>query len=484
MRRAPIHKLALLLGVAALAGCSMAPKYATPDLPVPPTWPAGDAYLRQSEAALPSYSYRDVFPDPRLRAVLDQALANNQDVAAAIANIESARAQYRIQRADLFPQIAATGSYRAIKGANVQGGTAVGNGGAGVRETITAQASITNWEIDVFGRIASLTGAARQRYLASEEAARATRLTLVSDVAEAWIAYGLDRSLLQVAQKTAEAARESVRLTQRRLDGGVAPRSDLRQAQIVLETAQADVANQTTLVAQDLNALQLLVGAPVDAANLPASVEDAGSRLREVPAGLDSTVLLRRPDVIQAEYQLRAANAEIGAARAAMFPRITLTGVLGFASDALGSLFDGGNFNWQAGGNASYSIFRAGALRAGVDQSEAQRDAALAAYRKAVQSAFADVADTLARRGTIDEQLRAVRAGRDAAADNQHLAELRYRGGVQSYLEELSARQSLYGAERTLANIQRVRASNLVALYRSLGGDPIADAPGPVAASR
>lgn len=472
MRRAVIAAF----GAMALAGCTMAPKYATPELPVPPSWPAGDAYLKQSEAALPSYSYRDVFADARLRAVLDQALANNQDVAAAIANIEAARAQATIQRAPLFPQVDAAGSYRAIKGTNVQGGNAIGNGGAGVRETLSAQGSITAWELDVFGRIRSLAGAARQRYLASEAAARATRLTLVSDVADAWIVYGLDRSLLQVAQRTVETARESVRLTQRRLDGGVAPRSDLRQAQIVLETAQADAARQTTAVAQDLNALQLLVGAPVDPAMLPSSIEDASAQLREVPAGLDSTILLRRPDVIQAEYQLRAANAEIGAARAALFPRITLTGLLGFASDALGSLFDGGNFLWQGGGNLSYPIFRAGAGRATVDQSEAQRDAALAAYRKAVQSAFADVSDTLARRGTIDEQLRAVRAGRDAAADNQHLAELRYRGGMESYLAELTARQSLYSSERTLANTQRLRASNLVALYRSLGGDAFAEA--------
>jgi multidrug efflux system outer membrane protein len=353
-------------------------------------------------------------------------------------------------------------------------------GGSGVRETFSAQAGVTGWELDLFGRIASLTGAARERYLGSEAAARGVRLTLVSDVAESWIAYGLDSSLLQIAQRTAEAARESVRLTQRRLDGGVAPRSDLRQAQIVLETAQADVASQTTRVAQDLNALQLLVGAPVDPAMLPAGVEDGGARLREVPAGLDSTILLRRPDVIGAEYQLKAANAEIGAARAALFPRITLTGLFGFASDALGSLFDGGSFTWQAGGNASWPIFRAGAGRAAVAQSEAQRDAALAAYRKAVQSAFADVADTLARRGTIDAQLTATRAGRAAAADNLHLAELRYRGGVDSYLGELAARQALYSAERTLANTQRLRASNLVALYRSLGGDPLVDAPGPV----
>ncbi len=476
------RSIAALLALTALTGlsaCSLAPKYVTPNLPVPPSWPAGDAYLKQSEAALPSYSYRDVFADPRLRTVLDQALANNQDVALAIANIQASRAQYRIQRAELFPQLDATGSYRRAKGATVQGGTTVGSG-SGVRDTFSTQLSVTGWELDIFGRIASLTGAARDRYLASEAAARATRLTLVSDVAEAWIAYGLDSSLLQIAQRTADAARESTRLTQRRLDGGVAPRSDLRQAQIVLETAQADVASQTTQVAQDLNALQLLAGGPIDPANLPATVEDAGAQLREVPAGLNSEILLRRPDVIEAEYQLRASNAEIGAARAALFPQISLTGLLGFASSALGSLFDSGNFIWQGGGNASYSIFRAGAGRATIAQSEAQRDAALATYRKAIQSAFADVSDTLARRGTIDEQLRATRAGREASADNLNLAQLRYRGGVDSYLQELTARQSLYNAERTLANTQRERASNLVALYRSLGGDPLTDAPAAV----
>lgn len=473
-----MRRFTLLSCVAVLSACTLAPKYVTPASPVPPSWPAGDAYLKQSEAALPSYSYREVFADPRLRAVLDQALANNEDVKAAFANIESARAQYRIQRAELFPQLDATASYRRSKGATVTNGNTVSSG-SGERDSFSAQGTVASWELDIFGRIRSLTGAARDRYLASEAAARATRLTLVSDVAEAWIAYGLDTSLLDIAKRTADSARESVRLTQRRLDGGIAPRSDLRQAQIILETAQADVASQTTQVAQDLNALQLLVGAPVDPANLPATVEDTGAQLREVPAGLDSTILLRRPDVIEAEYQLRAANAEIGAARAELFPKISLTGLLGFASNALGSLFDHGNFIWQAGGNASYSIFSAGAARAGVAQSEAQRDVALSAYRKSIQSAFADVADTLARRGTIDAQLRATRAGRDAAADNLHLAELRYRGGVDSYLGELTARQALYSAERTLANTQQLRASNLVALYRSLGGDPLTDAPKP-----
>jgi multidrug efflux system outer membrane protein len=224
-------------------------------------------------------------------------------------------------------------------------------------------------------------------------------------------------------------------------------------------------------VAQDLNALELLVGAPVEPGNLSSSIEDASRGLSEVPAGISSTVLLRRPDVIEAEYSLRAANAEIGAARAALFPRITLTGLLGFASDALGSLFDRGSFAWEAGGDASYSIFSGGAGRASLSLSKAERDAALATYRKAVQTAFADVANTLARRGTIDAQLKASAAGSEAAADNSRLATMRYRGGIESYLEELTARQALYSAERSLVQTRLVRASNLVALYRSLGGD-------------
>jgi multidrug efflux system outer membrane protein len=293
----------------------------------------------------------------------------------------------------------------------------------------------------------------------------------VADLADAWATYAADRDLLAIAQDTAANARRAVDLTRARLEGGIAPRSDFRQAEITLHTAEADIAAQTTAVAQDANALQLLVGAPVDPANLPTSIADAGARITEVPAGMDSSILLRRPDVIQAEWQLRAANAEIGAARAALFPRISLTTLLGFAAPGLGALFSDGSFNWQAGGSASYPIFRAGAGKANVRLSEAQRDALLAAYRKSIQAAFADVADTLARRGTIDAQLGASRAGREAAADNARLAEMRYRGGIASFLESLTAQQALYNAERSLVNVQRLRATNLVALYRSLGGD-------------
>lgn len=451
--------LALLLAIA-MAGCSMEPKYTRPELPVPSSWPVGDAYLRQSEAALPSYRWQAVFGDPRLRTVIAQALANNQDLAVAAANIAAARAQFKIQRAELLPELDLGASYRRTGG---------GNGGDS--ENLSLDFGFSGYELDLFGRVRSETKAAQNRYFATEAGARATRLTLVGDVAGAWLTYAADASLLRIAQNTAAAARQSVALTRTRLEGGIVPRTDLRQAEITLHTAEADIAEQTTAVAQDLNALQLLVGAPIDPANLPNEIAEAGSRLSEVPAGLDSTILLRRPDVIQAEWQLRAANAEIGAARAALFPRISLTTLLGFAAPGLGSLFERGNFSYQAGADASYPIFRAGAGKANVALSEAQRDATLAAYRKAIQSAFADVADTLARRGTIERQLAASRAGREAAADNARLAEMRYRGGVTSYLESLTAQQALYSAERSLVNVQRLRAINLVALYRSLGGE-------------
>ena len=448
------------LMLAALGGCSMAPPDLKPELPVPASWPIGDAYLKQSEAALPSYNYGDVFGDPRLRAIIVQALANNEDLKSAAANIEIARAQYRIQHAELLPQLdASLGLLRSG-----------GDGSAG-SEQASANASVSGYEVDLFGRLQALSGAAKDRYFASEAAARATRLTLIGDIADAWLAYAADSSLLAISRQTGAAARESVRLTGRRLAGGVAPRSDLRQAELVLHTAEADAASLTTSVAQDLNALQLLVGAQVDAAQLPGSIEDAGAHLAEVPAGLDSSILLRRPDVIEAEWQLRAANAGIGAARAALFPKISLTSLLGFASGGLGSLFSNGSFVWQAGASASYAIFSGGAGKARVAESQAQRDAALAAYRKAIESAFADVANALARRGTIEAQLVAAQAGRDAAADNLHLTQLRYQGGIDSYLGELTARQALYSAERTLIATRRLRATNRVALYRTIGGD-------------
>ena len=482
MRLAPIIALALL------PGCAMAPKYVQPDLPVPTSWPVGDAYLAQSEAALPEMSYRDVFADARLVQVIERGLANNRNLRIAAANIRTARAQYRIQSAAQLPQVGV-----AAGGTRFDNGTAnqnrnqdvdIGNSPAASRSTAgtryTADVSTTAFEIDLFGRLDALSDAALARYFGTEAAARATRLTLIGDIADAWLTYAADASLLKLAADTAANAREQVTLTRLRLDGGIAPRSDLRQAQQILAAAEADIAAQKTALAQDANALQLLVGAPVDTALLPRSLDDAGEAVRTLPAGLDSTILLRRPDVVQAEYELRAANAEIGAARAALFPRITLTGLAGLASNALSSLFTGAAINYSAGANVRYSLFAGGAARAGVAQTEAQRDAAVAGYERAIQAAFRDVADALARRGTITDQLRANHAFLDAAEDTYKLADLRYRGGVDSFLASLDAQRAAYQAQRTLLTTQLVEASNRVALYRALGAETGREAPASV----
>lgn len=471
-----------LVAIALLSGCSMAPKYVQPDLPVPQSWPVGDAYLAQSEAALPVLSYRDVFVDPRLIQVIDQGLANNRNLRVAAANIAAVRAQYRIQRANQLPQIVA-----GAGGTRFDNGTAnqnrnqdvdIGNSPAASRSTAgsryTADVGVAAFEIDLFGRLQSLSDAALNRYFGTEAAARATRLTLIGDIADAWLTYAADRSLLKLAEDTAANARERVKLTRLRLDGGIAPRTDLRQAEQILATAEADIALQTTAVAQDVNALQLLVGAPVNEALLPQSVAEAADAVMLLPAGLDSTILLRRPDVMQAEFDLRAANAEIGAARAALFPRISLTGLAGLASNALSTLFTGAAFNYSAGADVSYSIFAGGAAQAGVAQTRALRDAAVAGYEAAIQAAFRDVADGLARRGTIAEQLRANRAFVEAAEDNFQLTDLRYRGGLDSFLTSLDAQRSLYTAQRSLLSTQLVEASNRVTLYRALGGEAVA----------
>ncbi|KTF68586.1 efflux transporter outer membrane subunit [Sphingomonas sp. HT-1] len=472
----------ILLATTALAGCSMAPKDVRPEAPIPVSWPVGDAYLRQSEAALPTVNWRDVFRDARLQTLIEQALANNRDLRVAAANIAAARAQYRIQRGAQFPQVDASlgiterrGNANNV-GNNTGTGGNVGNVGGGLRTNYSTQAGITGFELDLFGRLASLTRVEQNNYFATEAGARATRLTLVGDIATAWLNYASDASLLAVAQQTAASAEDSVRLTRARLQGGIAPRTDLRQAEQTLATAQNDVARQTAALAQDVNALRLLAGSEIDPALLPASIEQAAPSIAAIPAGLDSSILLRRPDVVQAEYQLRAANAQIGAARAALFPRISLTTVLGFASTALSSLFDGDAFTWQAGGTGSYSIFRGGAARATVQLSEAQQQAAVASYERAIQTAFRDVANALATRGTIDAQLRATQLQADAAADTYRLATARYRGGIDTFLQSLDAQRSLYTAQRQLVTVRLTAATNLVDLYRSLGGDSQLDA--------
>jgi outer membrane protein, multidrug efflux system len=457
-----MRRSAALLALLA-AGCmTMEPRYVRPDPAVPPSWPVGDPYLRQAEAALPAVTYQQIFRDPRLQTLIVQALANNRDLQVAAANIAAARAQYRIQRAGQLPEVDARGqaSFTGSKSSTVDAQYSAGVG-------------VNAFELDLFGRLRSLSHVQLNRYFATEAAARATRLALVADIADAWLNDAADQSLLLVAQETAQSAEKSVRLTRLRLQGGIAPRTDLRQAEQILTQAQADLAQQRTAVAQDVNALQLLVGEPIDPRLLAGSIDDAAGTIAELPAGVDSYVLLRRPDVVEAEYQLRAANAQIGAARAALFPRISLTGLIGLTSTALTKLLTAGAFGWTASADATYAIFQGGAGRANVRLSEAQRNAAVATYQKAIQTAFREVADALARRGTINDELGARNRQKAAAADNYLLTEARYKAGVDPYLASLDAQRTYYSVQRTLILTKLTAAQNLVDLYRTLGGDSL-----------
>jgi multidrug efflux system outer membrane protein len=466
MKRALLAATALLIATTAHARPAANAPVDKAGLPVPATWPKGEAYVLPGDAALPSYNYAQVLGDPRLVRVIQLALAHNQDLASALANMATARGQLQVQRAALFPEIDAGSSFTHAGGDGklVSGTSTKGDSAA-------FQGNLASYEVDLFGRLRGLSAAAQAQVLASEAAARTARLSLIANVANAWATYAADKSLLTLAQNTARSARQSVDLTTKRVAGGIAPLADQRKAELTLQTAQADIAAQTNAVAQDLNALELLVGISVPQDALPTGIEDAAARLTPVPAGLDSTILLRRPDVAQAEFALRAAEAQVDAARAAMFPKITLTSVAGVATTALGNIFTGGNFGWAMGAQASYPIFKGGALKGAYKVSQSQRDAALAAYRKAIQTAFADVANVLARRGTIEAQLSAIEAARTAAADNYNLIDQRYRGGIGTWLDALTAQQSLYATEKTLVAAKLTRATNLVGLYRAIAGD-------------
>jgi multidrug efflux system outer membrane protein len=477
--------IALLLTGVSLSACTLEPAYVRPAPAVPQTWPVGAAYPTASAPALPSVSYRDVFKDPHLQAIIERAIVNNRDLQIAMANVTIARSQYRVQRAALLPRIDATAGATEDHGKT----TVVAPNGAVTSPRLTARSydaevGFSAFQIDLFGRLRSLTKAAQQQYLASEAGVHAARLTIVSEVASAYLTLATDRSLLAIAADTAASAQKSVDLTRARLSGGIAPRTDLRQAETVFQQAKSDLANLTTIVAQDRNALDLLVGATVADADLPASIESVDGLLTEVPAGLDSRILLRRPDVVQAEYRLRAANAQIGAARANFFPTISLTALAGAASPALGALFNGQNFTWTASGAASQSIFAGGANIATLAGARGQRELSLAEYQQAIQTAFREVSDALARRGTINDQMAAQDALVAAANDEYTLEDARFRQGIDPFLNSLEAQRTLYSARRTQASTRLLRADSLVTLYSTLGGDQLIDAPPPKTSAR
>jgi multidrug efflux system outer membrane protein len=466
-------RLVAPLGAVLLAGCiDLAPAYHRPPAPTPASFPTGPAYPAPATADRPVVGWRDFFSDPKLKTVIDQALANNRDLRVAVANIAAARAQYHVQRAALFPTISAqAGATLGQEPASVvAGGLAPAGSGAFDEHIYSLTAGTSAFELDLFGKIRDLTRAQQDRYFATQAARDATQISLVSEVAADYLTIGADRALLGIAQDTLRSGAESLAVTEQRLNAGVANGLDVSQAQTLVQQARFDVARLTTQVAQDRNALDLVVGAPVSDDLLPAGVGDTAVVLERLPAAIHSDVLLERPDVLEAEEQLRAANANIGAARAAFFPNIELTGSGGVTSLALSALFQGASGTWAFAPTITQTLFDAGANRGNLDLAKAQRDAGVATYEKTIQTAFREVADALAQRGTIDEELAAQQALSDASDNAFRLSSARYQRGSDTYLNVLIAQRTLYAARQTLVASQLARQTNLVTLYAALGG--------------
>jgi NodT family efflux transporter outer membrane factor (OMF) lipoprotein len=444
-----------LVALAALAGCSMMPAYERPPAPVAADWPHAGAAGGPGATEL---GWEGFFADERLRGLIATALRSNRDLRVAVLNIEQARAQYDIRNADRYPTI----------GATVSGARAPSASG-GINSAYAAGLSFSAWEIDLFGRIASLSEAALAQFLATEEGRKAVQVSLVASVANAWLALVADEEQLALTRRTLQTREESLRLTRMRFEAGASSELDFRQAQSLAESAKVALAQQQRQRALDLNALTLLVGEPLPAA-LRTEAKIADLRLPDLPAATPSDVLLRRPDVRQAEQQLIAATANIGAARAAFFPRISLTAGVGTASTQLSDLFASGHWGFTLGPQLVQPIFDAGRNRASLASAEAGRSIALAQYERAIQAAFRDVADALAGRAFLGEQLQAQRNVVEAEAVRYRLSELRYTNGVASYLELLDAQRSLFSAQQSLIQSQLAQLQNQVSLYRALGG--------------
>ncbi|WJF89708.1 efflux transporter outer membrane subunit [Paraburkholderia bonniea] len=467
------HSLIAVAVALVAAGCTMAPKYERPVAPVSGEFPQGGVYATQPVAtagrtagnrAAPDIGWREFFVDPRLQRLIEIAQKNNRDLRVSVLNIQAARAQYQITRAGLFPSLNAAGSETktrtpgtlSLPGREVSNQYSVGLNAA--------------WEIDFFGRIQSLKDQALAQYLATAQARKAAEIALVSSVADQYLTVLAYDDLLTVTQDTLKAAQDSYNITKLQFDIGSGSELDLRQAETIVAQASANLQSQARLRAQAENALVLLVGEPLPA-DLPQGLPlSSQNLLTDIPAGLPSDLLTRRPDIIEAEQQLRAANANIGAARAAFFPKISLTGNFGTLSPTLGGLFKAGSAAWGFAPEITLPIFEAGSNLANLDLAHVQKNIQIAQYEKAIQTAFREVADGLAARGTYDQQIVALERNNFAQQRRLDLSDLRYKNGVDSYLSVLTAQTDLYAAQQTLITARLQRLTNLVDLYQYLGG--------------
>ncbi|PQA87012.1 efflux transporter outer membrane subunit [Hyphococcus luteus] len=463
-----------------LSGCTsltMVPDYERPDAPVDDAFPYSDA---AATAAPQLAGWRAVVTDPTLGTLIETALEYNRDLRVAVLNVERARALYRVQRSDSLPTVNAEGSYlRQRIGENASIGAASAAGGGARSEPLTieqysAEGAVSAYELDLFGRVRSLNAEALETYFATEEARRSAEISLVAEVANAYFRLLADRERQQIAQDTVTSQQDSLTLTQELVDNGLGNALDVQRVETSVQRARADAAALETQIRRDENALRLLLGT-----GLPSGLSETPS-LSEIdvpeaaPAGLSSDVLLARPDVLAAERRLRAANANIGAARAAFFPRILLTASAGSTSSELSSLFSGGTGVWSFAPSVSLPIFTGGRNLAQLSGAKIDRDIALSEYEKSIQAAFRDVADVLATNATLAERMDATQKLADAAAATFKLADARFQNGVDDYLAVLDAQRADYAAQQELVLLKLEAATNAVEIYRAFAGFPVA----------
>jgi multidrug efflux system outer membrane protein len=470
--------------IVCLAGCTLEPHYQRPQPAVTPQWPAlPPSATGSSQRPAAQIGWREFFTDPKLQTLIEQALLHNYDAQVAVLNIAAARAQYQIQRADLFPKISASAVEEVEKfpaavaplasgaGTTTGVGAASGaSGGSGIFRYFDVGVGFTSYELDLFGRIRSLNHAKLQQYLGYVETRRSTQISVIAEVANAYLTWLADQKLLHITEDTLNSQQQSLNLIRLTFEGGTGTALDLHQAEITVATAQANLAQYRRQVAQDQNALVLLLGVPIPP-DVAADVElDEETLLTDLPAGMPSEVLVQRPDILAAEHNLIAANADIGAARAAFFPSILLTGTYGTASTQLSGLFTRGSTAWTFSPQISLPIFAGGANVASLNLAKVQKNILVVEYEQAIQTGFREVADALAGRATLDAQVAADAALVQASSESFRLSNMRFTGGVDNYLGVLDSQRLLYSAQQSLVSVKLARLQNLVTLYKALGG--------------
>lgn len=463
--------LTLLFAGTVLAGCTMTPEYTRPDLSSASVWSEVPGYeIAEGSDIATQMHWKNFFQSPEIAHVIGVALDNNRDLRTAALNIAEARALYRIERADLLPSVNASGDGTITRNTDDTSTT----GRAIKSEVYEANIGVASYEIDLFGKIRSNNQSALNEYLATEEALVVVRNALIAETANAYLQLLSDQKLLSLTEKTLEAQNRTYDILSQSLDKGVSTEQDVARAQTAVETARVNMHLYKRLVAQDKNALFLLMGVPQDNVQLPLITLDDVQLVDNLASGLPSEVLLKRPDIRQAEYELLARNADIGAARAAFFPSITLTGTAGFASQSLGDLFaSGAGGAWAFLPQITLPIFQGGRNKANLDLAEIRKEKAIVNYEQAVQEAFRDVADELAARATLDEQLKSQRRLVSAAQKVYDISQARYKSGIDSFLSVLDSQRELYTYQQNEIQIEQQRLSNLVNLYRALGGGTV-----------